>query len=129
MESSSLKKILYVEDEADIREIAKLALADMAGYDLCVCESGVEAIDKAAAFNPDLVLLDVMMPEMDGPEVLRKLKALPEMEQVTYVFMTAKVQSNEVDHLLSLGAVAVIPKPFDPIELPSKLAQIWEQQS
>ena len=78
---SELQRILYVEDEADIREVAKLALEMVGGFELAVCASGEEALARAEAFAPQLILLDVMMPGMDGPSTLRELRALPALER------------------------------------------------
>lgn len=125
---STLKKILYVEDEADIREIAQLALELVGGYQLLICSSGQEAITKAVAFAPDLILLDVMMPSMDGPTTLKKLRELPSLATIPAVFMTAKVQPSEVAILHSYGALEVIAKPFDPMTLATQLQQIWVGQ-
>ncbi|MFZ2725244.1 MAG: response regulator [Methylococcaceae bacterium] len=121
-----LNKIMYVEDEADIREVAQLALELVGGYSLLICSSGQEAIDKAEAFAPDLILLDVMMPSMDGPMTLAKLRKFPHLIHTPVVFMTAKVQPNEVTALRNLGALEVIAKPFDPMLLATQLREIWE---
>lgn len=116
-------KILYVEDEADIREIAHFALEDE-GFDIVFCESGVHAIKNAKKFQPDLILLDVMMPGMDGPTTLKKLRELPGFESIPVVFLTAKVQPKEVQNLYDLGAVDVIAKPFDPMTLANLIRSI-----
>lgn len=127
MDTDFSLKILYVEDEDDIREITRIALSDIGGHDLCVCSSGLEAIQKAQSFNPHIILLDVMMPEMDGTQTLAELKKFPNLIEALFIFMTAKVQNSEVNHLLSLGAVSVISKPFDPIQLPEILRDIWKK--
>lgn len=120
-----LQSILYVEDEPDIRAIAELALETVGGYDLVSCSSGKEAIAAAQQRTPDLILLDVMMPEMDGPETLKRLRELPELADTPAIFMTAKVQPSEVQEYLAMGAVDVIPKPFDPLTLASQIEKIW----
>ena len=117
-------KILYVEDEADIREIARFALEDE-DFELLFCESGMEALKKAAAYQPDLILLDVMMPEMDGPTTLIKLRELDGMATVPVIFLTAKVHPNDVSKFIKLGSLDVIPKPFDPMQLASQIKMIW----
>jgi CheY-like chemotaxis protein len=122
-----LNRILYVEDEPDIRAVAKLALEMVGGFTLEVCSSGQEALDKALGFAPQLILLDVMMPGMDGPATLAALRELPELAAVPVIFMTAKVQPGEVAHYKELGAVDVIPKPFDPMTLSDALRKIWER--
>lgn len=122
-----LKRILYVEDEPDIQAVAKLALEMVGGFELCICSRGVEALEKAAGFSPDLILLDVMMPNMDGPTTLAGLRKLPGLETTPAVFMTAKVQPAEVAHLKSLGALDVIPKPFDPMKLSGQVRELWDR--
>lgn len=121
-----LSKILYVEDEPDIQAVAKIALEAVGGFTVCICSSGSDALSKVLAFAPDLILLDVMMPGMDGPATLKALNAIPELESVPYVFMTAKVQPSEIEYFKSLGAVDVIPKPFDPMTLSDKVKDIWQ---
>ena len=120
-----LDKILYVEDDLDIQAIAVMVLEAISGFTLEACSSGNEAITKAVAFAPDLVLLDVMMPGMDGPETFQALRKMPELATTPVVFMTAKVQPQEVQGYLALGAVGVIAKPFDPMTLADQLRDIW----
>lgn len=125
--TTKLERILYVEDEPDIRVIAELALVRVGGFQLKVCDSGQAAIDAAPAFRPQLMLLDVMMPGMDGLETFAALRQRPETAEVPAIFMTAKAQRHETDHYLQLGAIGVIAKPFDPLELPATLASIWAE--
>ncbi|MDO3383788.1 response regulator [Gilvimarinus algae] len=125
--SGQLQCILYVEDEPDIRAIAELALETVGGYTLVSCSGGHEALEAAQRQQPDLLLLDVMMPEMDGPETLRRLREIPHMREVPAVFMTAKVQPQEVEEYRNLGAVDVIAKPFDPLTLADQIYHIWQQ--
>lgn len=120
-----LRKILAVEDEPDIRMVLELALREVGGYELKVCSSGPEALEAAPAFDPDLVLLDVMMPEMDGPQVLAALRELPETEDTPIIFLTAKVQPQEVQRFRDLGARGVIAKPFDPMRLAEEIERVW----
>ena len=105
-----------------------MVLETIHGFTLEVCSSGNEAVQKAEAFNPDLILLDVMMPNMDGPETLERLRVFPTLAVTPVVFMTAKVQPQEVQAYLDLGAVGVIAKPFDPMILADQLREIWERQ-
>lgn len=123
-----LSRILYVEDDPDIQAIAMMVLETISGFTLAPCSSGAEALQKAVAFKPDLVLLDVMMPGMDGPETLKGLRAFPELASTPVVFMTAKVQPQEVEGYLNLGAIGVIAKPFDPMTLAQELRDIWSRQ-
>jgi len=122
----ALSKILYVEDDPDIQDVAKMALEMLGGYGLCVCSSGAEAIAEAPGFEPDIILLDVMMPGMDGPTTLAQLRAIPSLAHTPAVFMTAKVMPSDIAHYKSLGAVDVIAKPFDPMTLAARIGEIWE---
>ena len=123
---STLQRVLYVEDEPDIQAVAKLALELVGGFTVKVCSSGEEALREAEAFAPEMILLDVMMPGMDGPTTLQALRALPALDTVPVAFMTAKVQPAEVAQYKTLGARDVIPKPFDPMTLASQVRAIWE---
>lgn len=124
-----LERILYVEDEPDIQAVARLALENLGGFTVEVCSSGKEALDKIEMYKPDLVLLDVMMPGMDGPTTLSELRKMPCCKDTPVVFMTAKVQPQEVAYYLSLGAIDVIPKPFDPMALADKVRGIWDKRN
>ncbi len=125
--SEALKRILYVEDEPDIQAVAKLALEMVGGFTLEVCSSGMDALEKAPGFAPQLILLDVMMHGKDGPTTLAALRALPGTAGTPAIFMTAKVQPGEVAQYREQGAVDVIPKPFDPMTLSSTIEEIWKR--
>lgn len=125
MSNPSLQNILYVEDEPDIQAVAGIALESIGGFTLKTCSNGQDAIDAAIDFQPDLILLDVMMPDMDGPTTLAELRKLPQLNDTPAMFMTAKVQPQEIDYLKSLGAIDVIPKPFDPMTLSEQIKEIW----
>lgn len=122
---ATLNKILHVEDEPDIQEVARMALEAIGGFTVETCSSGQEAIDKAPVFSPDLILLDVMMPGMDGPKTLQELRKIPEFVDTPVIFMTAKVQGGEIDEFKRLGAIDVIAKPFDPVALSDQIREIW----
>lgn len=124
--SAALSKILYVEDDPDIQEVAIMALEMLGGYTLCVCSGGAEAIGAAPDFQPDLILLDVMMPDMDGPTALTHLRALDGLADTPAVFMTAKVMPADIAHYKAMGAADVIAKPFDPMVLATRIGEIWE---
>lgn len=126
--SATLQRILYVEDDVDIRTVSKLALEAVGGFEVEVAASGDEALVRAREFVPDLLLLDVMMPGMDGPTTLRALRTLPELEAVPAIFMTARALPGEVAALKAEGAVGVITKPFDPMTLADQLRVLWESQ-
>jgi two-component system OmpR family response regulator len=113
-----LERVLCVEDEEDIRTVAVLALQGLGGFEVRACASGAEAIQEAPGFAPQLILLDVMMPGMDGPTTLKSL----------VVFVTARVQPNDVAYYRELGADDVISKPFDPVALAGQLRDIWSRR-
>lgn len=122
---TELNKILYVEDEPDIQTIARVALENVGGFEVLICSSGTEAVEKAAAFAPDLFLLDVMMPGMDGPTTLLELRKIPQLTNTPVMFMTAKVQPQEIQFLQKLNVADVIAKPFDPMGLAKNIRDSW----
>ncbi|WP_397408605.1 response regulator [Polaromonas sp.] len=126
--SKTLARILYVEDEPDIRMVAQMALEAVGGFTVIACPSGSEALAAAPTAQADLLLLDVMMPGMDGPSTLKALRALPATAGTPVIFMTAKVQAAEVAQYRELGAIDVIHKPFDPMELSAQISRIWAQR-
>src|SRR5215208_6647175 len=108
MASPPLKRILMIEDEPDIQAVAQLALEALGGFQVRICSTGSEGVQAATAFEPDLILLDVMMPGMDGPSTLRALRKLPKMIATPVVFMTAKVQPQEIADYRAIGVLDVI---------------------
>jgi CheY-like chemotaxis protein len=126
MNRNNLKTILYVDDEPDIREVVQMSLSLVEGLDVQVCESGERALQLLPQLKPDLLLLDVMMPGMDGPSTLQKLRTMPGLDKIPVVFMTAKAMPQEVARFRELGAVSVIAKPFDPIQLGNQVIAVWE---
>lgn len=127
MGAGELSRILYVEDDPDIQHIAQLALEIVGGFTVEICSSGQEALDKAAAFSPQMILIDVMMPAMDGPTTLLRLREHPATVDTPAVFLTAKAQPGEVAEYLANGAIDVIAKPFDPMTLADQIREIWEK--
>ena len=125
-QSTDPRRILYVEDDDDIREIARLALEFVGEFEVMLCASGEDAVAGAAAFNPDIILLDVMMPGMDGPSTLTALRRQPALSHTPVAFMTAKIQPQEIAAYKAMGAVDVIAKPFDPMTLPEQIRSIWQ---
>jgi CheY-like chemotaxis protein len=120
----TIRKVLLVDDEDDIRTIGQLSLSRVGRWQTVLAASGAEAVTKAAAEQPDLILLDVMMPGMDGPTTLGQLRAQASTAQTPVIFMTAKIQKQEVARYLELGAVGVIGKPFDPMTLPAEIKKL-----
>ena len=127
MDPTSLKRILYVEDEPDIRAVGRLALEQVGGFEVELCGTGAEALERAAAWQPDLILLDVMLPGMDGPETLHRLRGQDATRNIPVVFMSARVQPRELDYYRSLGVLNLVPKPFDPMTLADQLRTLWSE--
>lgn len=122
-----LSRILHVEDDPSIQAVAKVALEAVGGFRVLSCSCGQDALDQVQGFAPDFILLDVMMPGMDGPQTLTKIAQLVDIGRIPVVFMTAKVQPAEIEHYRSLGARDVIIKPFDPMQLAAQVRQIWSR--
>lgn len=112
-------KVLVIDDEGDIRKIARLSLGRVGGMEVVEAESGAEGVRKAEAERPDAILLDVMMPGIDGPATLALLRAGEATSKIPVMFLTAKAMAAEIERLKALGAVAVLTKPFDPMTLPA----------
>lgn len=127
MPDTSLRRILYVEDDDDIREIAQLSLEMVGGFEVLLCASGEQALLAAPAFAPQLILLDVMMPSMDGPSILVALRQHAQLCHIPIAFMTAKIQPQEIAAYKAMGALDVIAKPFDPMQLPKQVTEIWQR--
>jgi two-component system OmpR family response regulator len=124
---SELRHILCVDDEDDILEVTKLCLESIGGFSVTCCSNGADIVSMVEREQPDLILLDVMMPHMDGPSTLRLLQQSSASSHVPVVFMTARVQPAEVGEYLGLGAVGVVAKPFDPMLISAQVADIWRK--
>jgi two-component system, OmpR family, response regulator len=120
-------KVLVIDDEPDIRKIAKLSLTRVGGMQVVEASGGPDGVRLAEAERPDAILLDVMMPGMDGPATLAMLKAGEATSKIPVVFLTAKAMTSELERLKALGAVAVLTKPFDPMTLPKELQAALQQ--
>jgi CheY-like chemotaxis protein len=125
MTASTLTKILYAEDEDDIREIAVLAIETIGGFEIETCSSGNEVLALAKKFQPQLILLDVMMPMMDGPSTLIALKKDAQLQHIPVIFLTAKIMSDEINRFKAMGTIDIIAKPFDPMTLSAQIQTIW----
>jgi diguanylate cyclase (GGDEF)-like protein len=126
MNRPPLRTILYVEDNPNIRALARIAIERIGGFTLHACESGAEALAAIeGGLRPDLLLLDVMLPGMDGTTILEHLRRLPQTAGTPVIFMTAKAQTSEIAHFMSLGALGVITKPFQPTLLPKEIERLW----
>ncbi len=126
MPSQPLSRIVYVEDDEDIQRIVRLSLEKVGKFTVRIVGEPTRAIDAILEFKPDLVMLDWMMPGMDGPTLFRKMRETAGIEQMPVVFITAKASSAEMDELRALGAAGAISKPFSPKDLPDQLRAIWQ---
>ena len=122
-----LQRIMLVEDDPDIQLVTRLSLETGGGYEVCVCASGADAVQSAAAYAPDLILLDVMMPGMDGLATIDALRKLPEMAATAMVFFTANTQDHVRQELLRHGALGVITKPIEPKALIEQVRALWQR--
>jgi two-component system OmpR family response regulator len=129
MNDKPLRSVLYVDDEPDIREIVQLAFSLSPDLDVHTCESGIKALETMPLLRPDLVLLDVMMPGLDGPATFARMREHEMLRTIPVVFVTAKALPQEVDRFLSVGALGVISKPFDPMVLAQNVLAIWQSAS
>lgn len=120
---SGILHVLCVDDEEDILEVVRLCLDFDGGFCVSTVNSAMRALDFLDQVRPDLILLDVMMPVMDGPAALQAIRSLPDARNIPVIFMTARAQSAEVDQYLAMGAIGVVPKPFDPVTLASEIRQ------
>jgi two-component system OmpR family response regulator len=127
MPDRPLNKICYVEDDEDIQRIVRMSLERIGKMNVEVVTDPLKAIAAITAFKPDLVMLDWMMPGMDGPTLFKKMKEDPQTSALPVVFITAKAQSRDMAELSALGAAATISKPFSPKDLPEQLRQIWKK--
>ena len=119
-------KVLIIDDEEDTRSIASMSLSILGGVDVVEAEGGLEGIAKAEQDRPDVILLDMMMPVMDGIETLGELQKNSRTNDIPVIFLTAKAMSTEIDRLIKLGAIAVLTKPFDPTKLATQVEQILQ---
>ena len=126
MDRTRLRTILYVDDEPDIREVVQMSLSLADGVEVHTADSGKRALEVLPSVQPDLVLLDVMMPTLDGPGTLQRMRENPATAGIPVVFMTAKAMPQEIARFIELGAAAVIAKPFDPMRLSEQVITIWD---
>ena len=127
MPERALNRICYVEEDEDIQRIVRMSLERIGKMTVEVVGDPTKAIDAIKGFKPDLVMLDWMMPVMDGPTLFRQMKTLPEISGLPVVFITAKAAQRDLDELMGLGAVGTISKPFSPKDLPEQLRAIWSK--
>ncbi len=125
MPAEQLNRICYVEDDEDIQRIVRMSLERIGKMTVEVIGDPLKAIDAITAFKPQLVMLDWMMPGMDGPTLFRKMKEVPATASLPVVFITARAAQKELDELKQLGAAGTVSKPFTPKHLPEQLRAIW----
>ncbi len=128
MNAMEIRKILLAEDEEDIQKVARMSLQFQSKWEVVVAGNGQECLEKVNTERPDLILLDAMMPRMDGYETCRRLKADPATRHIPVIFLTAKAQEGEIKKGLELGAVGYLVKPFDPMRLAAQIKQILEKE-
>lgn len=124
-----MRRILIIDDEDDIREVAALSLESVAGWEVLTASSGAEGIRTAIAEKPDAILMDVMMPAMDGPTTFKEMQKLPQLAGIPVLLLTAKVQGVDQRRFAGLGVTAVLFKPFDPLTLADQMSQALGWQS
>ena len=127
MPERPLNRICYVEDDEDIQRIVRMSLERVGKMTVDVVSDSMTAIARMTSFKPDLVMLDWMMPGMDGPTLFRQMKLRPETTALPVVFITAKAAQRDLDELMVMGAIATISKPFSPKDLPEQLREIWKK--
>jgi CheY-like chemotaxis protein len=125
MPDRPLNRICYVEDDEDIQRIVRMSLERVGKMTVAVVGDPTRAIETMAEFRPDLVMLDWMMPVMDGPTLFQQMKLRPETSSLPVVFITARASQRDLDDLKNLGAAGTISKPFSPKDLPDQLRAIW----
>lgn len=118
-----MRRVLVIDDEEDIREVAALALETVAGWNVTTAPSGRDGILAAQREQPDAILMDVMMPGMDGPSTFREMQTIDRVSQIPVVLLTAKTQGVDRRRFAELGVAAVLLKPFDPLTLADELSQ------
>ncbi len=125
MPSRPLNRVCYVEDDEDIQRIVRMSLERIGKLTIEIVSDPNLAIDRMIAFKPDLVMLDWMMPGLDGPTLFRRMRDVPATSTLPVVFITAKASDRELAELMALGAAGAISKPFAPMELAAQLRAIW----
>lgn len=127
MTAKLLTKVIVVDDDQDILKIIEFSLDMMKGVTFKYCTSGQDAIMEAVNFHPDLMIIDVMMPNMTGFDMVTAMKLLPALSKIPVIFLTAKVQKEEIDECHNAGVDHIICKPFDPYTLPDTILEMWNK--
>jgi len=127
--ADALSRVLTVDDDPYLQEILVCVLEEVGRFTVKSCGSGKEALGCVESFMPELILLDVMMPDMDGPTTMLRMRQIPALAKIPVVFVTAKAGPKDIESYMSLGAAGVIPKPFDGLKLPEQIKDIWKAKS
>ena len=126
MGAITLQRILIADDEPDLLEIIRIALEIVGGYEVSICDSGAVLLERLPEFNPDLLVIDVLMPDMGGLELLERVREVPGYDSVPVVFLTGVAQEGELEALRRSGAAEIITKPFDPMTLADHIDGVWK---
>lgn len=126
MGAITLQRILLADDEPDILEISRIALESVGGFEVSVCSSGKGLLDRISEFEPDLIVVDVLMPDMTGPEIFEEIRRRPEFDEIPVIYLTGVIQEEELEDLRKTGVADVILKPFDPMTLADRINGIWK---
>ena len=126
MGAITLQRILLADDEPDILEISRIALETVGGFEVSVCSSGKKLLERLSEFEPDLVIVDVLMPDMTGPEVFEEIRRRPEFDEIPVIYLTGVIQEEELEDLRKTGVADVILKPFDPMTLADRVNHVWK---
>ena len=116
---------MYVDDDPDILKIARLSLEKKGNFKVLACDSGIQALHEVEGFQPDLIILDVVMPDMDGTKILRELQQNPETKKIPVFFMTSRLHPDELDFYKRLGIVGILEKPFHPLTISDQVKKLW----
>lgn len=122
-----LKRIMYVDDDPDLQQIVRLGLEIGGGYNIKTCDSGEQALAEIEDFAPDLIILDVVMPDMNGPQTLEALRKVPAAIDIPAIFLTSKISPSQLSLYKKLGAIGVIKKPLNPMKLTGQLKEVWHK--
>ena len=126
-DTKKLQKILHIDDDTDIRAIAKMSLETLGGYEVISCHSCDAALKELETHTPDFILIDVMMPEIDGPETLDIIRKQEKFRNIPVAFMTAKIMDSEIERLRQRDINGIIKKPFNPTDLCSDIQKFWDE--
>ncbi len=127
MPDKNLNTLVYIDDDASLRSIVEIALATIGNYEVKLCSSGLEALEILQDFHPDMILLDLVMPEMDGFETLEKIRQIESLKNIPVVFMTAHSDARTLKSFRQAGAAGSISKPFNPIRLAEQIQTLWNK--